>query len=83
MTWTIDCWDQANSFRSRISQQFVHFCLGQGLAIWIVIVGLGSFEKGLFHVIAGIGLAISFHRHIIEDEAHAIVSDKEVQVRVA
>ena len=38
--------------------------------------------KWPFHIITSIGFSIGFHRHIIEHEAHTIVSDKEVQVRI-
>ncbi len=34
--------------------EFIHFRLGQGLTIWIVVIGPWCLLNGLFHIITGI-----------------------------
>ena len=73
---TIDCRNQSR-FLSQSHKHGVHpFPLGSMLdhldhrnRPWCLL-------KWPFHIITSIGFSIGFHRHIIEHEAHTIVSDK-------
>ena len=63
-----------------IADDGVHLVLGQCVPIWVIIVRhVAPLDTGL-HIIAGVGSTVHSDGHIFQQEAQAVVADRQFQI---
>ena len=75
VTRAVYSWDETNAFVFSIVDQVRHLTFCQMVAVWILVVGISSVFERTFDIIACIGFAIGFDRHVVQHKTHAIISN--------
>ena len=83
MTRAIERWNHPDALLFGIADQLIHFFLAQSISIWIIVVGFSTFSDSFLDLVTLISLPIGFNSHIIQHEAHTVISDQQVHIRVA
>ena len=83
MTRAIERWNHPDALLFGIADQLIHFFLVQSISIWIIVVGFSSFSDSFLDLVTLVSLPIGLDGHIVQHEAHPVISDQQVQIRVA
>ena len=65
----IDGRNETDTLLFSIVNQVRHLSLRQVIAIWIIVISIGSFFNGFLDILAGISLITNSQGHIIQLEA--------------
>ena len=83
MARAVDDRHDADTAALRMGDDGVHLHLGERVAIGVLVVLVVTGGEGGLHGVAVVALAVDLHRHVVQEEAHAVVGQDQLDVGIA